>query len=267
MADGLKGKILYTSDDGKGTIGHATIYVIDSINRRWISPSITGLAGIKWSPDGSEFVYSSQGDIYTMNSDGSDKKKLLEHKFNEFTDPDWSPDGTKIAFVVTDEQYLWPHNCFIYTMNNDGSGIHKLVEGLSATWSHDGKKIIFQKYDSLIYSINISDHSIRKLTDIHSIRGEIALSPDETRVLYTLFNSTYSAENIFIENLDGSGRQQLTNSSNNGEYNKSPCWSPDGTKIAFGWNQYLCIMNADGSSKVLVDEIPASGISYVDWYR
>jgi Tol biopolymer transport system component len=261
--DGLKGKILYTSEDGNGN--YATIYVIDSLGIRWINPAIKDLYDIKWSPDGSEFVYSSQGDIYTMNSDGSDKKMILEHKTYEYLDPCWSPDGNRIAFTAIGDPMSYPFYNVIYIMNHDGTGVTNLVHGCSPAWSHDGRKIIFQR-DSLTCSVNISDHLVNKLTDIHTYRSEMTISPDETRVLYNQYNSTCTNINIFIENLDGSGRQQLTNSINAGEYNHSPCWSTDGTKIAFGWKQYLCIMNVDGSSKILVSEVPASGVRYVDWY-
>ena len=52
---------------------------------------------------------------------------------------------------------------------------------------------------------------------------------------------------IFTVKADGSGITQLTN---NGSIDKSPSWSPDGTKIAFknfSTNEEIFIMNADGT--------------------
>jgi TolB protein len=86
-------------------------------------------------------------------------------------------------------------------------------------------------------------------------------SPDGTRILFTRhavndpdhFNPI-SAE-IWVMNADGSNQVQLTN--NNFE-ERSPAWSPDGTRIAFagriGLNAAgqpsfeICVMNADGSN-------------------
>jgi len=55
---------------------------------------------------------------------------------------------------------------------------------------------------------------------------------------------------IFIMNADGTNIQQLTDGT---KYDISPCWSPDGTKIAFGRavqgfaDQTIWVMNSDGS--------------------
>ena len=55
---------------------------------------------------------------------------------------------------------------------------------------------------------------------------------------------------IFIMNADGTNVQQLTDGT---KYDVSPCWSPDGTKIAFGRSvqgfadSTIWVMNSDGS--------------------
>ena len=60
-----------------------------------------------WSPDGGKIVFSDGGiggktTIYVMNSDGSNKFKLIGDALNEYYSPAWSLDGKKIAFVVFD---------------------------------------------------------------------------------------------------------------------------------------------------------------------
>ena len=108
------------------------------------------------------FVSNRDGDeqIYVMDADGSNAIKLTDvhdeegnptsaaphqtstahGEFNLY--PDWSPDGTKIAFVSTRDG-----NNEIYVMNADGSNPTNLTNhsasDLFPIWSPDGTKIAF----------------------------------------------------------------------------------------------------------------------------
>jgi Tol biopolymer transport system component len=94
-----------------------------------------------WSPDGKVIAFSSNRDgkraIYKMNADGSGQTKV-EYQLPCVYDPDpdmggcvghsapvWSPDGTKIAFLVNiySSGYSWS---LIYTMNPDGTGVSEV---------------------------------------------------------------------------------------------------------------------------------------------
>src|SRR6266545_4596259 len=58
-------------------------------------------------PDWSQIAFASEGDIYVMNADGSGQTRLTH--VNDFdVSPDWSPDGSKIAFVggATDTGFI-----------------------------------------------------------------------------------------------------------------------------------------------------------------
>lgn len=76
---------------------------------------------------------------------------------------------------------------------------------------------------------------------------------------------TYSPQEIFTINADGTSRTRLTF---NGYYDGEASWSPDGTRIAFvaatDYPYQLYVMNADGSNPVhLVD--PADDPSRPTW--
>ena len=59
------------------------------------------------------------------------------------TDPSWSPDGSRIAFV----SYRDGNRPEIYVMNRDGSGQIRLTDNPaidhSPSWSPDGSRIAF----------------------------------------------------------------------------------------------------------------------------
>ena len=54
-----------------------------------------------WSPDGDRIAYFSteRSEIWVMNADGSDQRRLFGSKENEGWAPAWSPDGARIAFL------------------------------------------------------------------------------------------------------------------------------------------------------------------------
>ncbi len=68
-----------------------------------------------WSPDGSRIAFASQRsgnfDIYVMNADGTDTRKVTSTKQND-SHPTWSSSGQTLAFARDGD---------VYTMSEDGS--------------------------------------------------------------------------------------------------------------------------------------------------
>jgi len=106
-----------------------------------------------WSPDGATIAFqrpvpipdyptNSQFDIFTMNSDGTGETNITQTSASDHA-PDWSPDGTKIAF----HSFRDGSGFDIYTMNPDGTDQTNLTQnGIFnefAAWSPDGTKIAF----------------------------------------------------------------------------------------------------------------------------
>lgn len=154
-----------------------------------------------WAPDGSKIAFSSVvpnlggqppgndfSGIYVMNPDGSDVTALTEGpppsvgKTAGWTAddwPDWSPDGTKIAFERSGH---------IYAIGDDGSDLTKLTDNDAGTsvseqpaWSPDGRKIVFVRNfpgeeTQAIHTMN-ADGSDLRWTDLTGGPG-FELAPD-----------------------------------------------------------------------------------------
>jgi Tol biopolymer transport system component len=117
-----------------------------------------------WSPDGQKIAYATgeywcepdEGcyyqptDIATANANGSGSSNLTGTANRNELWPDWSPDGTRIAFTEYDE--FGTEETDIWIMNANGSGKVNLTntpgvgESLPA-WSPDGTKIAFVASD------------------------------------------------------------------------------------------------------------------------
>ncbi len=80
-----------------------------------------------WSPDGKQLVFGyggddPPGDIAVVNRAGTYFRNLTRHFDQRAGYPAWSPDGTKIVFLVfADGRYR------VFTMNADGSRIEPLL--------------------------------------------------------------------------------------------------------------------------------------------
>lgn len=107
-----------------------------------------------WSPDGSKIAFTGPGpgtDIYVMNADGTDQRRLLNSVTMSGWDPSWSPDGSKIAFTGN----IGGGNYEIFVIGGDGSGLVNLTDNYvgppdytriddeEPAWSPDGTRIAF----------------------------------------------------------------------------------------------------------------------------
>jgi TolB protein len=144
----------------------------------------------------------------------------------------------------------------IYIMDYDGHNQHAFTHNrclnLFPSWSPDNSKLAFVSDRTGSWEINIHsyvDGSRIPFPIFNSHASTPAISPDGTKVAFSL-RTPRGDTDIFISNLDGSQRRNITN---NPAIDYSPTWSPSGQQIAFVSDRYggasqIYICDADGSN-------------------
>jgi TolB protein len=179
-----------------------------------------------YSPDGSRICFMSdrdggQMDLYVMNRDGSNVRRLTTHPAADST-PTWSPTGTQIAF--TSDRSGSPQ---IWVMDADGLNARRLTFSESwadrATWSPAPYNEIAYAgrsgpgFDIKIYDVATGQTHV--ITDGAGSNESPAFSPNGRHIAFT---STRAGKvQIFTIARDGKDLRRITSVGNNW----TPHWS------------------------------------------
>lgn len=208
----------------------------------------------------------TNGALFTINPDGTHRVQITFPASNVLdTEPDWSPDGTQIAF---ERRTLCGGDCQtneLYVVNADGSNLHVIptpeptVE--SAAWSPDGGRIAFAMatggvvndlaVDVSIWEIRTDGTGLRQIT--HPIAFQqsedhgVQFSPDGSRLVIErdLAACGWCPEIFTVNSTDGGKVVRVSPRGLSGF--DHPDWSPDGA-----WVMFRSQTGRGGSSKIFV---------------
>lgn len=204
------------------------IYVMeaDGSGREQLTQDIDNEEEPAWSPDGDEIAFTRRSvpraDIYVIKVDGSGQRKLPKPTANASVyEADWSPDGTRVAFVgEVGELGDINGEVDIFVTNADGSGGHKRLtqdaDAGSPVWSPDGTRILFTRGfgKSHLYVMNADGSGQQRLTNTATEIDDPVWSPDGSRLAYA------SLGDIFVMDVAGGNAKRVTTGDGGN-------WAPD----------------------------------------
>ena len=207
-----------------------------------------------FSRDDSHLVYMSDGEIKIVEI-ASGKVTNLTNSPTADMCPDWSNDGTTIAFDSKREDV----NRDLYVMATDGTNVRRLTnkpnqQDKCPAFSPDDSRITYictANGDMDIFVMNSDGSGVKNLTNDPGSDRCPSWTPDGKKITF-MSNRTGFFEVYIMDSDDGSNLKQLTELKIKG----SNCWvaavSPDGKQVCFVGdheeNNDLYVMDIDGKN-------------------
>ncbi len=208
--------------------------------------SAGAIHGVDVSPDGRWICYgTSEGgrtQVWIQSLENRNERRQLSPGPEAAQQPKWSPRGDLIAFL---QDVGGDENFQVYAVDPQGGRIMdltrcpgKLHENFS--WSWDGRRIAYVsnrdgQFD--VYSSDIENGTVRRLTDHPSVHHSPEFSPDGSLISYCSNRAEHRSNwDTLVAATDGGDERLITD--HDGEADEMsyyagqlPLWSPDGRRV------------------------------------
>ena len=209
--------------------------------------------------------------------DGTQHHRLTINSDFE-TDPVWSPDGARIAFIYREYEegiaFFFSFKPFgLYTMAPDGSEMAQLQgvtpdPSVSPRWSPDSTLLVYGEFEGRSEGVWLYTVAADGAAPPQRLTGAVSnasWSPDGQRIAFAKPDGNEVA--LYTIAADGSDAQRVTTISGwHTEYGESDptqawietvVWSPDGSKILYSCGG-VCVVTPAGSQ---VSKAPLPGVA------
>ena len=295
VGQGDQGRIVYWRQRYQGQVEDSFLESVRVKNKTTtkLATNAPRLAGagfcVALSPDGRQVAYVS-GAYWTDDKDGSnhqDRKAYLR----PVDDPKakavcldvegdhvcWSPDGRQVLVVSYDGNSIEHRVVDVKTKTSEAlklpdvkpaAGAKGLVGHVVTDWSPDGQWFLTMcstgdEEDFKLYRVKRDRSEVLPIAGVDfGLCGRF--SPDGKSVLY-LGKRGKDAEALYVADVAG-GKPRQVSQELNGRFDPlGYCWSPDGKRIAYVWDNdpedrkdgqesetFLMVLDADGRNSVTV---------------
>lgn len=259
----------------KGALRTLWVMQADGSGERIVSSG--DVLDFDWAPNSQELAIalfeddsSDNGGIYIVSIGGDPPQRVSD----EGSEPDFSPDGERIAFSATLADSA-PFAVDVYVVNRDGTGLTNVTENpahhsaAQPSWSPDGSRIALTNtiddptadeggpYTSQVYVMNPDGTDAARISEsdkTYKIRP--TWNPVGSLVAYGTecdMDYCFAWDEIAVAVADGSEERLLTDT--RGRFERGVAWSLDGSRLVFAaWrrsstNSNLFTISPDGSDE------------------
>ena len=190
-----------------------------------------------WSPDSRKVVAEVGRDTVVVSRDNASEQTSLGPQPTWVNFPDWHPDGEKIAFSAFsrregDEKQSWG----VYTCDTDGTNFEFLcANAREPEWNPQGTKISYQLVKPgrrpQLAVANADGTGAHAVQSGGLLQNDWSWDPRGQQIVYETLND--EGFQIRITDTTGTKDRMLTDGEGGVYKDRTPEWSPDGSKIVF----------------------------------